>query len=193
MPERELVSVCSPTLAGIKTGNIFTKSYETKDDALEDVRRMNRRFSEKGMRVLMLRYRQGKALIYLYRPMRLRRDLMQPLCREILESLGYPGGGSGRDLRYLMVRLSKEEEFPHEIGLFLGYPPEDVKAFMEHRKDYKCIGCWKVYSDEGKARAEFQKYDHCKEVYCREWQNGRSLEQLVVRTPERVFYNDMLA
>ena len=32
-------------------------------------------------------------------------------------------------------------EFPHEVGLFLSYPPEDVKGFIDHRaNDFKCAG-----------------------------------------------------
>ena len=40
-------------------------------------------------------------------------------------------------------------EFPHEVGLFLSYPPEDVKGFIAHRaNDFKCAGLWKVYGNE---------------------------------------------
>ena len=28
-------------------------------------------------------------------------------------------------------------EFPHEVGLFLSYPPEDVKGFDEYINTYK--------------------------------------------------------
>lgn len=50
-------------------------------------------------------------------------------------------------------------EFPHEVGLFLSYPPEDVKGFIAHRaNDFKCAGLWKVYGNEEKARSLFAKY-----------------------------------
>ena len=40
------------------------------------------------------------------------------------------------------------------MGLFLSYPPEDVKGFIAHRaNDFKCAGLWKVYGDEEKARS----------------------------------------
>lgn len=52
--------------------------------------------------------------------------------------------------------------FPHEIGLFLGYPPEDVEGFRLHRgRDYKLCGCWKVYSDVEGARQCFRRYARC--------------------------------
>ena len=32
-------------------------------------------------------------------------------------------------------------ELPHEVRLFLSYPPEDVKGFIDHRaNDFKCAG-----------------------------------------------------
>lgn len=46
-----------------------------------------------------------------------------------------------------MRRLQRFEAFPHEIGLFLSYPPEDVRGFIEHKgHESKCEGCWKVYA-----------------------------------------------
>ena len=59
---------CSPTLAGLKTGSLFSCRYETEEALREDVRAMNRLLVPKGLRVLSLRYREGLALIYLYRP-----------------------------------------------------------------------------------------------------------------------------
>ena len=50
-------------------------------------------------------------------------------------------------------------EFPHEVGLLLSYPPEDVKGFIDHRAGgFKCAGLWRVYGDEEKARSLFEKY-----------------------------------
>ena len=67
------------------------------------------------------------------------------------------------------------------MGLFLSYPPEDVKGFIDHRAtNFKCAGLWKVYGDEEKARSLFEKYRKCTEIYCALWQSGLKLEQLAV-------------
>ena len=67
------------------------------------------------------------------------------------------------------------------MGLFLSYPPEDVKGFIDHRASgFKCAGLWKVYGDEEKARSLFWKYRKCTEIYCTLWQSGSKLEQLAV-------------
>ena len=68
-----------------------------------------------------------------------------------------PSGGFSRaiGLEYANRKTFKGDEsgeFPHEVGLFLSYPPEDVKGFIDHRaNDFKCAGLWKVYGDEEKA------------------------------------------
>lgn len=54
-------------------------------------------------------------------------------------------------------KLQSDPDFPHEIGLFLGYPAEDVKGFIENKAACsKCSGCWKVYGDEQAARILFK-------------------------------------
>ena len=93
-------------------------------------------------------------------------------------------GGScascGACLCHLLKRFKNGEEFPHEIGLFLSYPPEDVKGFLEDRDSCKAVCLWKVYGDEEKARHICARYRKCTECYCRLWQQGRRLEQLAV-------------
>lgn len=50
--------------------------------------------------------------------------------------------------------------FPHEVGVFLGYPIWDVEGFIAHNgQDYKFCGDWKVYDDVPGAIKTFEKYD----------------------------------
>lgn len=82
---------------------------------------------------------------------------------------------------HLMDRLAAREGFPHEIGLFLGYPPEDVRGFIENNaKCSKCVGAWKVYGDERAAKRLFAKYEKCTNVYVRQHANGNTIERLTV-------------
>ena len=77
MSEEMLVRHCSPTLAGLKTGNMFTCAFENADNMREDLRRLNCTFRKKGLRIIPLRYRNNRALIYVYRPVKLSEDLSQ--------------------------------------------------------------------------------------------------------------------
>ena len=75
MSEELFVRQCAPTLAGIKTGNMFRTAYADEQELVSQIREMNQRLREKGLCLLPLRVREGQALLYLYRPQRLALDL----------------------------------------------------------------------------------------------------------------------
>ena len=89
MSEELLVRFCSPTLAGLKTGSMVTCPFATREELGCELRRLNRAFVPKGLRILPLRYRSGRALLYLYRPEMLRRDLADPAAAQMLACRGY--------------------------------------------------------------------------------------------------------
>ena len=183
MPEQLLIDQCSPTLAGLKTGNMFPVSIEPGQNICDELRRLNRLLREKGIRVVILRKTDKKALLYLYRPDFLERDLGSPKARRILEEKGYCCRSAGNCIVQLIRQMAQDNEFPHEVGLFLGYPPEDVQCFMQDsRLGVKCTGCWKAYGNEKEAQKTFAKFRKCTDVYRRELSRGRSLLQLTVRT-----------
>ena len=181
MSEERLIRQCAPTLAGIKTGSLCPCPYETREELMADVRAFNRRFAARGLCLLPLRLENGHALLYLYRPAELRRDLQNGLAREILSSAGYRCGSCEGCVADLVRRLRGSAEFPHEIGLFLSYPPEDVRGFIENRaQNFKRAGLWKVYGDEARAEALFRKFKKCTQIYCERWQSGSKMDELAV-------------
>lgn len=181
MSEETFIHHCSPTLAGIKTANLFSCCFADDKEMRDSIRRLNGILVKKGIRVLPLRYHDRHALIYAYRPSRLLLDLQQCDACRLLKERGYTSGTPEQCIIRLMQRLAEGEEFPHEIGLFLGYPPEDVYGFIKNKAGgYKCVGEWKVYGDEDKARETFAKYRKCTQVYCAQYAQGRSMEQLTV-------------
>lgn len=181
MSEETFVRYCSPTLAGLKTASLFSCPFENVNEVRNSVRKLNGILVSKGLRVLPLQFRDNRALIYAYRPSRLSRDLRDSAARSLLKKLGYADNSPERCLVRLAKRLDENEEFPHEIGLFLGYPPEDVRGFIENKAaGYKCVGEWKVYGDADKARQTFAKYRKCTEVYRAQFALGKSIERLAV-------------
>ncbi len=181
MPEELIIEHCSPTLAGIKTGSMFSVKITADADVGKDVRELNRTLCGKGLRVIVLKKTNEYALIYLYRPERLEKDLKDPSAFNILRDKGYDLQNPEKCIVQLVSRLKSGEKFPHEIGLFLGYPPSDVACFMKDPcEGVKCCGCWKAYSEPEKANDTFRKYQKCTELY-REMNNkGKSLVQLAV-------------
>ena len=183
MSEEFIIEHCSPTLAGIKTGNMFSVKITEDTDLNKELRELNIVLKKKGLRVIPLKKTSEYALIYLYRPALLRKDLNDPKARTILQKRGYETKNPECCIVQLVRYLESDEAFPHEIGLFLGYPPSDVECFMKHsRKGVKCSGCWKAYSDPEKARITFEKFKMSTKTYHELNKRGKSLAQLAVRT-----------
>ena len=179
MSEETLIRHCAPTLAGIKTGNLFRCAYPDRREMIEDVRRWNTVLSPKGLCLIPLQYDKGSAMIYLFRPARLQADLSDAMACALLQARGYATQTCSRCIVCLMDRLRQSAKFPHEIGLFLGYPPEDVQGFIRQQTP-TYVGHWKVYGDAKKAQATFDSYKKCTEAYTRRLERGQTLEKLVI-------------
>ncbi|MCH3907703.1 MAG: DUF3793 family protein [Sphaerochaeta sp.] len=185
MLDELLVRFASPTLAGLKTGNLFPCPDRDEEGLRHSLRDANRRLGPKGVRVLYCRCHDGRLLVYVYRPKRLSDDWKDSQAKRLLLQAGYCPDGMGSCVRELLRRLASDAPFPHEVGLFLGYPPEDVTGFIQHKaQNCKCVGCWKVYGDEQRAKRLFRQFGMCTECYHRALSCGTPLERLVVGFPE---------
>ena len=182
MIQKSLIEYCSPTLAGIKTGSLFSIKKNRKE-LNEEVCRLNKKVVKKGIRIIPIEKSQDSTLIYIYRPEMLKEDLQQPEASRLLKEKGYPQNNCDVCLNNLIKHLKNDVDFPHEIGLFLGYPPSDVKCFMNNPCDgVKCTGCWKVYGNCEEAKKIFEQYKKCKEAYSKAFDRGIDFEELVVKT-----------
>ena len=180
MSNETLIRSCAPTMACLRTGNMFTCAFDSREQMTAELRQLNQRLRQKGLRILPLRWRDGRALLYLYRPKLLERDLRDPLSQKLLSECGYTGGDASVCLALLISRLREEKEFPHEVGLFLGYPPADVDGFMHRKDECKLCGLWKVYDDVEGAIRQFARCRHCTAVYLNCLSRGFSLDRLAV-------------
>ena len=141
--EREVIKECSPTLAGLKTGNLFNYKYNDISDFKKELASVNRKLNAKGVYVTFLKRNEKSALLYVFRPDRLEKDLSQPAVRNVLKTFGYTDYKVGTSIRHLKQRVEENTCFPHEIGLFLSYPVEDVIQFIRQKGcNYKCCGVW---------------------------------------------------
>lgn len=181
MGDQVLIRLCSPTLAGLKTGSLFTVDIDDKNKFNCEVREFNRRLAIKGIRMIPVKYCRNYVLIYLYRPEFLKRDFANEEVCKVLKEKGYSYKNADLCVAELAKHLEKDTAFPHEIGLFLGYPVEDVLGFMKSPdKGVKYTGFWKVYGDMDSAVKTFNMYRKCTEIYSNAHKNGASLEQLTV-------------
>ena len=180
MSEDLVIRHCAPTLAGIKTGNLFSCACPCKAALTKELCRLNRKLVPKGIRILPLKVRKGRALIYVYRPNALECDLADHRSRGLLLRYGYTPGDSNRCVIHLIRRLRSDGEFPHEIGLFLGYPVEDVVGFMENRgKNYLYSCYWKVYSDVERAKAWCSQWERVRDGLVKVVDSGVSISEML--------------
>ena len=119
MPDKIIVENCSPTLAGIKTGNIFNIDRSLITDLNEELRELNKCFTGKGLRMVPLKVTDKNVLLYLYRPDKLKADLSCIEAKEILLEKGYTCESVEKDIIHLIDQIHSEDSFHHEIGLFL--------------------------------------------------------------------------
>ena len=63
MSDEMIIRHCSPTLAGLKTGNIFSCPYSNKKELFCAVRSLNQRLVPKGVRVVPLRMSAERVLL----------------------------------------------------------------------------------------------------------------------------------
>lgn len=180
MPDELIIRHCSPTLAGLKTGNMFSVVFDCKERMVNDLKSINAKLRDKGLRAVSISKGGSRYLIYIFRPDRLAKDLATPKASIILKEKGYHTGDCSRCLAQLIKRIKSDENFPHEIGLFLGYPPDDVIGFIDGKKPAKACGHWKVYSNLEDAEKQFSKFRRCTNAYCAEIKKGKTLEQLIV-------------
>lgn len=163
------------------SGGFLSCPYSGKNELRAFIRSLNCRLVPKGVRLIPMRVGEDQVLFYIYRPGKLASDLAIEAARELLEEYDYTTDDPGKCIVQLRRRINESDEFSHGIGLFLGYPPEDVRGFIEnHARNCKCTGCWKVYGDEQHARKQFECFKKCTDVYCDQWAKGKSIERLTV-------------
>ena len=75
--------------------------------------------------------------------------LVNKRCINFLKFVGYSSDYELNDYMDELVFRLQSEEFPHEIGVFLGYPLKDVLGFMGYGKNELVeVKNWRVYGDK---------------------------------------------
>ena len=180
MFEEAMIRYASPTLAGIKTGALFSYMHKSIKKLMKQISTFNKKYIQKGLRLIPLRWNDQSALLYIYRPNLLEKAFHCQQARCLLKDCGYTCANKEHCIIHLMKRLNQSSNFPHEIGIFLGYPIEDVIGFIENKaKGEKMIGTWKVYGDVDEAKKKFAQYDHLTSRFMEMFHEGKTLEEIV--------------
>ena len=77
--------------------------------------------------------------------------------------------------------LCATKDFPHEMGVLLGYPLEDVKGFINNRgRNFLYTGYWKVYSDLQQKMDLFGRFEQAKEQMIRLLSYGMDIQEIIM-------------
>lgn len=181
--EKALVYHCSPTLCGLKPANLLSLSKDEYPHLPQLAAAYACLLEDKGIRLTILCSCGCRWLLLVYHQSMLAAQLKQPAVVRLLAQAGYPVEAPfslEQLLRCLIRRLRQSEGFPHEIGVFLGYPLEDVIGFCRHKGEgCKLCGYWKVYGDVDHAKRCFAAFDRCRDALYARLLSGSPLEQLV--------------
>ena len=181
--EAVLVRQCAPTLAGMKPGSIFCFNHSPLEVSRQKVCQWNKQLAPFGLTVQILLERPGSSsvIVFVYRHDRLEQMLSDDAYQSFLAQAGYERTNLDDLLEQLAQRLRTQPEFPHEIGVFLGYPLRDVIGFIEnHGRNFTCCGFWKSYGDPAEMQVCFACYRRCIQTYVAMFEQGIPIERLAV-------------
>lgn len=173
-----VVTQCAPVLKGVKISNLITM----KPGGWRKIRA----YLKKSRIICIPLYADAeKEVLFLYRYEQLERHLKNREVREFLRSCGY----KSFEVASVLVRLRRRyqlyagisKEFPHELGVLLGYPVGDVQGFIDNRGENSLTSrYWKVYQNPKEAEKIFDLYDRVKEQALKEIMCGRTLSHVAV-------------
>ena len=149
-----LMLECSEVLAGIKPANLLSLVNRPRSCGRNLYQLWQTHYNELSTRLAdinfkVLQTRDRSMLLFCFNPELLDRHLSHSGIRVILARAGYDTTQDSIALLAEMCsRIENSDAFPHEIGLFIGYPAKDVAAFMGMvNLPYACQGPWKIYGE----------------------------------------------
>lgn len=175
--EQKLAFHAAPALLGIKASNMLSID-KNEADTEQDVKRFNEKAQERGLRIDVLCECGKKKLLLVYNRNLLEKRLSEPKIKDFLSNYGYKDFTLDECIGRLSERIKSNEDFPHEVGVFLDYPLEDVIGFIENGgANYKMCGAHKVYGDEVRAARIFENYNKCRRFLCNKLNMGNDIYQ----------------
>ncbi|MFO3665381.1 DUF3793 family protein [Anaerococcus sp. ENR0831] len=173
-----LALYCSQVLANIKPSNLFTIS-NTAYEVDKLIETWNKDFNKYGIYFQVLTKRENTSSILCFRKDLLQKFLSYEKTKCFLKNCGYDTSNIASCTRCLKDRFL-EDEFPHEIGLILGYPYDDVIGFIENKgRNYLYSGYWKVYKDKEDKCKLFNLYNKIRRIYIKANSNKYKFKKLV--------------
>lgn len=157
-----IICAAAPTLAGEKVSSLL--NFGCDNHNLQYSWKQNKKYIKNMLSISFFELKDDKksTAVLFYDKEKSEQIIKEKINIEFLKRFGYC---EEMNAEQCFIHLSRrfENAFPHEIGIFLGYPVEDVAAFIDcPGKKCKLAGYWKVYYNVEEAKHIFSKYDHIK-------------------------------
>lgn len=175
--EMQIAFHCAPLIAGLKLSNLLMIHNKDLDRTTSLLKRA-------GISYFVVAVTNGKVAVLLFDRQRLEHYLQEEKVRQIFRDMGYQDDAMGKILYAFRQRyegyLLRDQEFPHEMGLLLGYPVEDVEGFiLNEGENCLYIGYWKVYENLSEKMALFRQFEKAREVLLRLLSDGITIAEVV--------------
>ena len=172
---------CGPVIAGIKPANLISLGKSEPSVLSAELTRVKKSFAGRSIYFHVLADEPQRISLLVYHRGLMEWQLSSPQVRRFLQSYGYsPTMSVAAMLRRLSQRMREDGDFPHEIGVFLGYPLDDVKAFIQRQgRDFQLCGYWKVYSNLSEATRLFVLYDQARSFFCARVMEGEEIHNII--------------
>lgn len=149
----------------------------------KELARISMKLHNTNISLIILCTCKKRHLVMVYRAKELEEHLRSKEVSDYLREFGYRRDDFISNLIRLHQRMNgfynKMKEFPHEVGVFLGYPICDIKGFLENKGErYLHSGYWKIYGNLEETRKKFLSYDEARESAIDEFLSGRELESI---------------
>lgn len=157
---QQIAYQCGPVLQGVKMANILIVPKEEKEKIID-------LFKKLPIGSFLLAEDQVHAIFLILRTRLVAQHLKEEKQTQFMHQMGYTSMHLESVLKELNKRYRAYQQnkkvFPHEIGILLGYPTEDVISFIENGgSNYLALGYWKVYHNVEQAFELFELYDKAK-------------------------------
>lgn len=178
--ERMLANFCSPVMMHEKVSNLFSVSKFEMPEINQIIKKYNGILNSYDLNMSKICECDNRVLIMVYNKSLLNVHFNDTEVIEILSRFGYSNLKTPEDYIGKLKSRIKVNNFPHEIGIFLGYPIKDVQGFIENKgQNYKYCGYWKVYNNVVSAKILFSSYDNMRKVISNRLDCGESIENIL--------------
>lgn len=177
--ETQIAFHCAPLLAGLKLSNLLMLQNR-------ELGRVTGILKRAGISYFIVAVANGKVAVLLFDRHRLESYLQEEKVWKIFQDMGYQTRAMGKILYAFRLRYEEyllwNQEFPHEMGLLLGYPVEDVQGYILNEGE-NCLytGYWKVYGNLTETMALFHQFEKAREILMEFLANGISIAEVVQR------------